>query len=384
MMADLVDWPRLAVLLAAWVGHAYLLTGLLNHLYGRPLPKPLLRVVRLIVGLLIVGFPAFVWQLTRSGSAVLPLLFSPYLWGCVVVGTVWFPVVTVARYFRRPPMCVRAEQTETVDFAEEFGLAAVVGDGKHRWAARLPGNDIFRVDFTELTLAVPGLPAGWDGLTVLFLSDIHFHGTPGRGWYDRVFDRLAKWPTPDVVVLAGDYVDSSEHHEWIGPVLGRLRWTGAGVAVLGNHDTHHHPDRVRSELAAAGYRVVSNRWEEATIRGEQCVLIGHEGPWIGPPPDLSGVPAGVFKLCVSHTPDNFPWGVRHGMNLMLCGHVHGGQIRVPVVGSIFVPSIYGRRFDMGVFAERETVMVVGRGLSGKEPLRFRCRPQVLRLSLRPA
>ena len=53
-----------------------------------------------------------------------------------------------------------------------------------------------------------------------------------------------------------------------------------------------------------------------------------------------------------------------------------------VVGSIFVPSVYGRRFDQGVFERDGTVMVVGRGLSGKEPLRFRCRPQVLRLTLR--
>ena len=66
---------------------------------------------------------------------------------------------------------------------------------------------------------------------------------------------------------------------------------------------------------------------------------------------------------------------------MLCGHVHGGQVRLPVVGSIFVPSVYSRRFDMGVFGRGGTVMVAGRGLSGKEPLRFRCHPQAVRLTL---
>jgi len=69
------------------------------------------------------------------------------------------------------------------------------------------------------------------------------------------------------------------------------------------------------------------------------------------------------------------------VRLMLCGHVHGGQIRVPLVGSIFVPSVYGRRFDMGVFGGGGLVAAIGRGLSGKEPLRFRCRPQVVRLTL---
>jgi uncharacterized protein len=113
------------------------------------------------------------------------------------------------------------------------------------------------------------------------------------------------------------------------------------------------------------------------------VMVGHEGPWFSPGPDLRGAPEGVFRLCVSHTPDNFYWGQRNRVGLMLCGHVHGGQIRVPVVGSIFVPSVYGRRFDMGVFEGNGTVMAVGRGLSGKEPLRYRCRPQVMRITLKP-
>jgi predicted MPP superfamily phosphohydrolase len=87
-------------------------------------------------------------------------------------------------------------------------------------------------------------------------------------------------------------------------------------------------------------------------------------------------------MCLSHTPDNVFWAREQGINLVLCGHVHGGQIRLPFIGSIFVPSIYGRQFDMGVFEANETVMVVGRGLAGKEPLRFRCNPQVIRLTLR--
>ncbi|HET6574847.1 MAG TPA: hypothetical protein VFG68_14675, partial [Fimbriiglobus sp.] len=99
-------------------------------------------------------------------------------------------------------------------------------------------------------------------------------------------------------------------------------------------------------------------------------------------PDLSDAPPDLFRLCLSHTPDNFYWGQRNRVRLMVCGHVHGGQVRVPVIGSIFVPSIYGRRFDGGVFEGGGTVMVVGRGLSGKEPLRFRCKPQVVRLTLR--
>jgi predicted MPP superfamily phosphohydrolase len=69
---------------------------------------------------------------------------------------------------------------------------------------------------------------------------------------------------------------------------------------------------------------------------------------------------------------------------MLSGHNHGGQIRVPLIGSIFVPSKFSRRYDMGTFFEPPTLLHVNRGLSGKEPLRLRCRPQVTRMVLKCA
>ena len=138
---------------------------------------------------------------------------------------------------------------------------------------------------------------------------------------------------------------------------------------------------IRKRLGGLGIKVLDNRWEPVDVHGGRLVAIGHEGPWFRPPPDLSAAPAGLFRWCLSHTPDNVYWGRANGVRLMLCGHVHGGQIRLPVVGSIFVPSVYGRRFDAGVFGGGGMVAVVGRGLSGKEPLRFRCRPQVVRLTL---
>ena len=367
--------------IGAWIGHAYWLTGLLNNLYGRPISKFVLRSVRALVGVLILSFPAILWMVTKYSHAA--LLFGPYVWACAVIGLLWFPIVTVYRALRPRPRCVLGEQTETVDYAKLLEPKSLLGEGKWKWLPRLPLNDVHRVDFTALTLAVPGLPTAWDGLKVLVLSDLHFHGTPSRAWYDAIFDRLSATAPPDLVVLAGDYVDTDRHVEWLSPILSRLKWLEHAVAVLGNHDLKHLPRRIREELVAAGYRVLDNRWELVRLRGEPCAIVGHEGPWFDPPPNLTGLPADVFKLCISHTPDNYDWGIANGMNLMLCGHVHGGQIRLPIIGSIFVPSRYGRRFDMGVFAAAQTVMVVGRGLSGKEPLRFRCRPQVITLTLKP-
>jgi predicted MPP superfamily phosphohydrolase len=376
----------------AWVGHACLWISLLNNFYGRALPKWLLKPWRLLTGLVILAFPLILlsgtnpkfWNWVNGESEFLNGLWGQFMVGyaglCLLLGGVVFPAITVARLLRKTPACVVSEATRTLDLWPELGHK-LPGDGYYAWVTRAPGNCVFCVDFTDLTLSLPDLPPEWDGLTILVLTDLHFHGTPARPYFDRIIDELAAGPVPDLVCLVGDYVDTKTHHEWIRPVLGRLIATEAKFAILGNHDWYQNPDRVREELSAAGYTVLGNGWREVTIRGVRSVVVGHEGPWFRPGPDLTAAPAGVFRLCLSHTPDNFYWGAANRVGLMLCGHVHGGQIRLPVVGSLFVPSVYGRRFDRGVFEKYGTAMVVSRGVSGKEPLRFRCHPQVMRITL---
>ncbi len=378
--------PALLLLAILWIGHACFWTYWLNNLYGRRLPKRFLKPWRLLTGLVIVfGLPLLWWTFeydSQHGSPVglWSILVSFYTALCILLGAVNFPIVTIARLRRRPPASLLKEATRTLDLRAELGDRAV-GDGFYRRIATLPFNGVFRVDFTDLEIAPSRLPAVWDGLTILLLSDFHFHGTPSRTWFERIFDEIAKEPPPDIVVLAGDFVDSDAHRDWIAPLLGRLKGTACNLAILGNHDEHHEPEKVRIQLEQAGYRVLSNSMETVPIRGVPCELIGHEGPWF-PPGPLRLPEAKTFRICASHTPDNFHWGIANDIDLMLCGHVHGGQIRLPIIGSIFVPSVYSRRYDMGVFGKGNLTMVIGRGLSGKEPIRFRCNPQVIRMTLK--
>ena len=363
---------------AIWFGHACIWTTLLNVFYSQYWPKHFLKPWRLFTGAVIAGFPLAPIFGPRPWSDDSPLVLDVYYTVCAVYGAAVLPIITLYRNLRSRAACVLEERTETIDLWNRLGPAAR-GNGKWRWLTYLPGSCVFKFDVTELSLALPRLPPELDGLSILFLSDLHFHGTPSKLWFDAIIDRLLQFPKPDIVALGGDYVDSDEHRDWIASILGRLQWNGVGVAILGNHDAYHEPGLVTAELEKCGYTVIGAGTKEVIIRNQRCVFTGYETPWF-PIPEIP--PPGGFRICVSHSPDGFPWAQRHGFDLILAGHVHGGQVRMPIIGSIFVPSRYGRRYDMGVFEKNGTVMVVGRGLSGKEPLRFRCHPQVIRMVLR--
>lgn len=413
------------VLAIAWIGHACIWCRQLNYLYGCEISKKFLRPWRLATGAIIPA-PLIAAVIMGGHPFDLPRLSPPwhdvmvvvvlfvamlYFSLCLGVGLFYFPVITIFRLWNRQFDHGHALQFHTDAKNYSQRRLEFAGHGQYRLLARCPGNDLFRVDFTEVTLGYsafsladwgdaiphnmkekPALPAELEGLSILLLSDFHFYGTPSKAYFQTIIDEILSQPTPDIVALAGDFIDAVSFHDWIKPVLGQLRWNERGIAILGNHDFHFEPERVRNSLQELGFTVLGNRWEEATVRGTPMTFIGNESPWGGPPPSLKGMPREPFSICLSHSPDQFHWAVSECLDLVLCGHAHGGQIRLPVIGSIFVPCKSGRKYDQGVFKVKEwsdkgtltefrTTMVVSRGISGKEPIRFRCPPQVIRITL---
>ena len=386
-LADLP--PTWLLYLGACLGHAYLWTIALNILYGHAVPHWVLRFTRKLDILFILSGPAIFWFALDLGNTArlqwttggLRFWLAPYTVICCVFGLVIGPIAQVRYWLRR----LAPQQVECVgrivNVAEQLGYLPS-GDGKDAASCRLPFNQVFEVEFTRKTLVLPQIPAPWDGLTILHLTDLHLCGTPDRKFHQFIIDECLKEGVPDLVALTGDVVDSAWHHRWVLPVLGRLRWNLAAFAILGNHDEWYEEKLTRRRLARLGMRVLGNSWQTADVRGQPMLVIGHEGPWFTPPPDLTNCPGGVFRLCLSHTPDNIGWARRHGIDLVLAGHVHGGQIRFPLIGASFVPSRFSRRYDCGTFYEAPTVMHVSRGIAGQHPIRILCRPEVTRIVLK--
>lgn len=373
------------VLLFAVIGHTALFVLPINLLYGTRFRGWHVTTVRwMCKGAIAAGPPLFLYHwgpeiLRPPDEWQLPPLLLAYLGLCECFA-VAFAFQTVRRWLRQKPLHELANHTHLVDVAAVLGRKPY-GKGKHALLARLPGNQIFQVDFVEKTFRLPQLPAAWDGLTILHVTDPHLCGIPDRAFYEHVFDRCAAEPA-DLLVITGDVLDSDEHYDWIAPLLRRLRWRLAAFAILGNHDTWLDVPRINKEIESAGIEMLSGRWQTLDVYGQPLHVIGNEVPWGQPPPDLSQCPATGFRLGLTHSPDTLPWAKANRIDLLLAGHNHGGQVRLPGIGPVLVPSKFSRRYDCGTFFEPPTVMHVSRGVAGQHPFRLLCRPEVTKIVLR--
>lgn len=383
----------LLLMLLLSIGNAELLITAVNRVHSRPLPAVVLREIRHLHDLLIPLFPS--WLIVVVGWfgpgvlrrpvpvletwAGLPLMVQIWF-GCCLLGFAGF-VWSVVRYWltRTPPHQV-ALQSEVEDVAQSLGFVPR-GEGPFRSMTKLPFNECFQVEWTTRTLKLPRLPAAIDGLTILQVSDLHFIGTIDRPWFEHIFERASQLEA-DLIVCTGDILDGAQFTDWLPTTLGRLHAPLGCYFILGNHDWHLEPQPIREAVAALGWRDVSSTVQMLDIAGGRLAIGGSERPWMGRQPDFRPLPSDAFRLLLSHSPDNFQWARRERIDLMLSGHNHGGQVRLPGIGPVYSPSAHGCRYSGGLYWSDPTLMFVNRGLSGRHPLRIGARPEVTRLILK--
>jgi len=332
-----------------------------------------------LLGLFGAAGLAFAWEAYRGPFRSWPWPSLAVGSACLAVGLVALPLSTAYLHLRRRPAGI-GERLSEVDLSARGTPAEFTGTGKYAWLLRLPGNESLRLCKAEWEVPLPGLPPALDGLSLVHLSDLHFAPCFDRRYFEAVIDEAAAWPA-DLVLFTGDLVDHDDAAEWVVPLLSRLRGRLGAFSILGNHDVEHHPDRLRRALELAGFTDLEGRWGVVESEGTTLALGGTSYPW-GPPLPLADRPRADFLVLLSHTPDLFYWAGRAGFDLMLSGHNHGGQVRLPMVGPVFMPSRYSRRFDRGFFRKGGLTLHVSQGVAGKHPVRYGCVPQVGRLVLR--
>jgi predicted MPP superfamily phosphohydrolase len=188
--------------------------------------------------------------------------------------------------------------------------------------------------------------------------------------------------SPDLVALLGDYVDPHViGGRRIDPaeVARRLAVLRApAVAVLGNHDWHHEGQTVATALRHAGLTVLENDAVALEVRGGPLHVAGvadarHRDARVGT--TLRNVPADVPILLLAHDPDVFPY-VPERVSLTLAGHLHGGQIDLPLIRRL-MPTRHGSRFKEGHVVEGGRHLFVSRGVGETGlPIRVRAPAEV--------
>ncbi len=386
---------EIALSLLALAGHTGVWTTFVNRIHATRLPKPGIHAVNLIgLGSLCVLPLVYVWWLYHrgfsalwSGSNWVDELARGYFLVCCVLG-----VVNVAIWSRRQLMgrrvpAVRSESHSSHDMVERLGYHPL-GSGLARVLTRLPGNECFRLELSEKELVVPRLSTRLDGLSISHLSDIHFAGAIDKQFFVEVMEMTNRLES-DLILVTGDLVDKASCIDWVEETFGRLRAPHGVYFIFGNHDIRLKKEliRLRQRLLQVGLRYLGGRWSRNEINDTSVILAGNELPWLKPAADLRSCPPRredpeALRILLSHSPDQYPWARERDFDLMLAGHNHGGQIRLPLIGPLFSPSRYGVRYASGTFYEAPTVMHVSRGISALDPLRYNCPPELARLVLR--
>jgi hypothetical protein len=240
-------------------------------------------------------------------------------------------------------------------------------------------------------VALNRLPPEFDGFTIVQVSDVHY-GHFSSAEFVRRYVEMVERMSPHFVALTGDYQTYPRDVETVARLLVPIgEWScrergGRGVAaVLGNHDREAGAEHVADALRRAGIPVLNNEHMRLERGGASLYVAGVADPW-SPWHNLDlallGIPEGACTVLLAHVPDYLDTHSAGRVDLQLSGHNHGGQIKVPGLGSLLVSSRYGRRYDEGFFALRGTLMYVSRGLGGKPPVRFGSLPEITRFVLR--
>lgn len=267
------------------------------------------------------------------------------------------------------------------------------------WAFVIEPN---RLVVTEATIALPGLPADFEGMRIAAISDLHvgsnFITLDKLG---QVVDRTNAL-NPDLIVLLGDFVKNTDSRraekrnglrvrdsvvvapEVFAQRLSKLHAKLGVFAVLGNHDWAYDEVKVRSSLEAAGIHFLDNDAVLLQRRNGKVWLVGL-GDYFTHHHHITKALLAVKDnsplIAITHSPDIFP-ELPSRFLFTLAGHTHGGQVDLPILGRLIVPSNYGARYASGHIEEDGKHLFVTTGIGTSIiPVRFRVPPEIALITL---
>ena len=248
-----------------------------------------------------------------------------------------------------------------------------------------------RLVIHQEVIQIDNWPKDLSGLRIAVISDIHTGAPFVNDNKLREIVARTNQLNPDLVVLLGDYMSpNSWHSHRVEPEV-----TAAGLkdlhaplgvySVLGNHDWWYNGDKVRAAFEQNGIHVLENEVAEIKWQNSSFWIVGLADLWTRPQriqETLAKVPVGSTIVAITHNPDIFP-RLPRSVPLLLAGHTHGGQLKIPFIGSPIEPSDFGQRYAAGHVFENDHHLFVTTGIGTSIlPIRFGVPPEIVLLTIR--
>ncbi len=239
------------------------------------------------------------------------------------------------------------------------------------------------------------IPSNFDGFSICQISDLH-NAEFGDNQSELI--QLIEEIDPDIIVITGDLIDDEKYDLEIAlELVDGISNLAPIYYVSGNHEAWSgNYDDIIVELSERGVHVLDNEYKTIEIADQSIAILGVIDPafYSSELPDqtsyiLSNLNKEIdstekFKLLLAHRPELFDVYVESKIDLVLSGHTHGGQIRIPFIGGLIAPDQgLFPEYDAGIFEEGKTTMYVSRGLGNSIiTLRVNNNPELVNIVLR--
>lgn len=227
------------------------------------------------------------------------------------------------------------------------------------------------------------------GLKIAFVSDFHIKKHQKNRLTNIV--KKIKAQNPDLILSTGDFVSGHLEKQSLGieditHELSKLKPKYGFYTTLGNHDWWQNGEKIEQVLSKNGIVVLGNQNTFIKINKTKLYIAGIE--------DMETRNIDITKalkntksptILLSHSPDVFPIitneqnsPLTKSIDLVLAGHTHGGQVKLPLFGALIVPSSYGQKYAEGLIVEKGKTMFVTKGIGTSIlPVRFNCIPEIV-------
>lgn len=243
------------------------------------------------------------------------------------------------------------------------------------------------INVESVTVHSARIPQNFDEFKIMHISDLH-----GQYFGKNQSNLLKKIDTfkPDIIAITGDLFDSSYDDEASFNLIEQLSDYPI-YFVTGNHEAWDgHYKELEMHLVELGVHILHNEHQLLEIGGQSIELVGINDPAFGETVDnnlsvaLKGTNHDNFKLLLSHRPETFETYINSDVDLVLSGHAHGGQFRIPFLGGLVAPDQgLFPKFEDGIHTKNNTTMIISRGLGNSIiPQRLLNRPHLIEIILK--